>query len=151
WFFAIEPAVVKGWATGFTDPNSYPVDALGVQFYWGFSSGKRVGGELYQIYLWATRSKTGEALDGGSTYRLIVPPKVPASLYWSATTYDRVTHGLIHDMPYASRSSLMPEFKASADGSTEIWFGPKAPQGKEGNWVPTKPAQSFEVIFRVYG
>ena len=33
----------------------------------------------------------------------------------------------------------------------DIYFGPKAPAGKEANWVPTKSGGEFEVLFRFYG
>ena len=33
----------------------------------------------------------------------------------------------------------------------DIYFGPKAPAGKESNWVPTNPSGQFEVLFRFYG
>ena len=36
----------------------------------------------------------------------------------------------------------------NADGSVDIYFGPKAPAGKETNWVPTDPAREFELMFR---
>ena len=32
----------------------------------------------------------------------------------------------------------------------DVYFGPKAPTGKESNWVPTA-GRNFEVLFRVYG
>ena len=39
----------------------------------------------------------------------------------------------------------------NADGSTDIYFGPKAPSGKESNWIPTSANGNFEVLFRFYG
>lgn len=33
----------------------------------------------------------------------------------------------------------------------DVYFGPKAPKGKESNWVPTNAKQGFEVLFRLYG
>jgi hypothetical protein len=33
----------------------------------------------------------------------------------------------------------------------DVYFGPKAPAGKESNWVPTKAGAQFEVLFRIYG
>jgi hypothetical protein len=33
----------------------------------------------------------------------------------------------------------------------DIYFGPKAPAGKDSNWVPTSPSRQFEVLFRFYG
>ena len=38
----------------------------------------------------------------------------------------------------------------NADGSTDIYFGPQAPAGKESNWVPTTRGRQFEVMFRLY-
>ena len=39
----------------------------------------------------------------------------------------------------------------NADGSVDIYFGPKAPAGQESNWVPTDPERGFELMLRVYG
>ena len=33
----------------------------------------------------------------------------------------------------------------------EAFVAPKAPQGKESNWIPTSAAGQFEVLFRLYG
>jgi hypothetical protein len=41
--------------------------------------------------------------------------------------------------------------KANPDGSTDLWFGPQAPAGREANWIPTDPAGRFELLFRFYG
>jgi hypothetical protein len=54
-------------------------------------------------------------------------------------------------MPRASRSSQIAELKKNADGSIDIFFGPKAPAGREPNWVPTDANGDFEVLFRLYG
>jgi len=39
----------------------------------------------------------------------------------------------------------------NADGSYTMWFGPKAPKGKEGNWIQTMPGKSYHVLIRLYG
>jgi len=93
----------------------------------------------------------GLEFDGGNTYRLNVPANAPVRQYWSATVYDRRTHALIRDMPRSSRSSQDPDLKKNRDGSSDIYFGPKAPDGKEANWIPTNPNGKFEVLFRLYG
>jgi hypothetical protein len=80
-----------------------------------------------------------------------VPAKAPVTLYWSATVYDRATHALIRNMPVSSRASNTPGLQSNADGSVDIFFGPKAPAGKESNWVPTSADGKFEVMFRFYG
>jgi len=95
--------------------------------------------------------KAGQAFDGGNTYRLNVPANAPVKLYWSATAYDRATHGLIRNLPWSSRSSNTPGLQKNADGSMDIYFGPKAPEGRTSNWVPTSAEGKFEVLFRLYG
>ena len=45
----------------------------------------------------------------------------------------------------------MPDLQKNADGSVDVYFGPKAPKGKESNWIPTEPKGRFEVLFRFYG
>jgi hypothetical protein len=54
-------------------------------------------------------------------------------------------------MQWASRSSQTPGLQKNADGSVDIYFGPKAPSGKESNWVPTSADGKFEVLVRFYG
>lgn len=39
----------------------------------------------------------------------------------------------------------------NADGSTDLYFGPKAPAGKDGNWLATAPDRGFFAILRLYG
>jgi hypothetical protein len=132
-------------------PDSYPVDGRGVTYYWGFSSVRRVGQGMHQTYLFASRARDGQALDGGRGYRLSVPPDVPASQYWSATLYNRDTHALIRDVAYASRSSLTPDLATNADGSVDLYFGPTPPENSTANWIPTRAGEQFEIIFRFYG
>ena len=82
---------------------------------------------------------------------MTVPPSAPVKLYWSAVAYDRETHALIRDQSRASRASNSPGLKTNADGSVDIYFGPKAPNGQESNWVPVQAGKGFEVLFRFYG
>lgn len=97
------------------------------------------------------RDKAGAEFDGGRNYRLTVPANAPVRQYWSATVYDRGTHALIRNVPRAGLSSQSPGLQTTADGSVELHFGPKAPAGKEPNWVPTSRDGKFEVLFRFYG
>ena len=82
---------------------------------------------------------------------MTVPANAPVRLYWSATVYDRATHALIRDMKWSSRSSQHAGLQKNADGSVDVYFGPRAPAGNESNWVPTNPSGQFEVLFRFYG
>jgi len=149
WGSPAYPDVVKATQGACTDPNAYPVDERGVSYSFAFIGIKRLG--TAQFYLMTIKDKDGQAFDGGSTYRLTVPPNAPVKQYWSATAYDRQTHALIKNMDRASRSSQIPDLQKNADGSIDIYFGPKAPAGKEANWVPTDASRKFEVIFRLYG
>lgn len=121
----------------------------GLLYYFVFTSVKHPGAG--QFYLFGTKGKAGQPLDGAKNHHLTVPPKVPVRQYWSATAYDFATHALIRDVGWGSRSSLAPGLQTNADGSTDLYFGPKAPDGKRSNWIPTKAGGRFELIFRLYG
>jgi len=149
WFPAAVPEVVKAVSTGYADVNAYPVDARGVTYTLGFTGIKRLG--TAQFYLMANKDKAGNAFDGAATYRLTVPANAPVKQYWSATAYDRETHALIKNMDRASLASISPGVQKNPDGSVDVYFSPKAPAGKEANWVPTDPGRKFELLFRLYG
>jgi hypothetical protein len=149
WTYPAPADLIKAAQAGFSDPDDYPIDNRGMVYSYAFVGLKRLGAG--QFYLISIRDKDGDAFDGGSTYRLTVPPNVPIEQYWSVTAYDRQRHALIRNMPRASRSSQLPEMQKNADGSVDVYFGPKAPEGKEANWVPTDPSRKFELMFRLYG
>jgi hypothetical protein len=93
----------------------------------------------------------GEWLDGGKLYRLQLPPGVPAKEGWSVTLYDPQTRSLLQT------ESLQPvigsrseKLKSNADGSIDLWFGPKAPTGKEDNWLRTATGKGWFAILRLY-
>jgi hypothetical protein len=149
WAVPASLEVIEGLSTNFAKPDSYPIDDRGLTFSFAYFSAKHLGAG--QFYLMAINDKDGQPLDGGSYYHLAVPANAPVKLYWSATVYDRETHALIRDLPFSSRSSLTPELKKNADGSVDIYFGPKPPEGKDSNWIPTSADGKFEVLFRLYG
>lgn len=43
------------------------------------------------------------------------------------------------------------EVDTNPDGSVDIYFGQKAPKGKEKNFIKTDPKKGFFVVFRFYG
>jgi hypothetical protein len=148
WGFPAPPDVIKAAQDGYADPNDYPVDNRGMAYSYAYIGIKRLGaGQFYSISI---RDKDGDAFDGAKTYRLNVPANVPVEQYWSITAYDRQTHALIKGMSRASRSSQIPELQKNADGSIDILMGPKAPDGKDSNWLPTDPARKFELMARFY-
>jgi hypothetical protein len=141
--------LLEGQATFFAKPDVYPVDVRGVTFSYAYFTPKhRNAGSSYLLTI---ADKDGRLLDGGTTYRLTVPANAPVKQYWSATVYDRDTHTPIRNARWPSRSSQTPGLQKNADGSADIYFGPKALAGKESNWVPTSTDGGFEVLFRFYG
>ena len=149
WALPVSPEYLKNAPTSFADPDSYPIDGRGTVFSFAFFTPKHLG--QGQFYLMAIKDKDGEAFHGGDNYRLVVPPNAPVNQYWSATAYDRTTHALIRGLSRSGRSSQSPGLLKNGDGSVEIYFGSRAPAGKDSNWVPTSASGMFEVLFRFYG
>ena len=103
-------------------------------------------------YLTAFRDKRGEYLDGGKQYRLQVPANPPVKRFWAVTAYDPTTRGLLDAGGNTNKSvGSLDNPQANADGSVDVYFGPRAPKGMEENWVPTNPDKGFFVVFRFYG
>ncbi|WP_087002930.1 DUF1254 domain-containing protein [Rhizobium sullae] len=148
WGVPAKPEVVEGQANAYAKPDIYPTDDRGLTYTYGFIGIKRLGAG--QFYLMTIKDKDGQHLDGGQTYRLTVPANAPVGQYWSATVYDSTTHAFIRDEERFSRSSQSPDLQTNADGSVDIFFGPKASAGKESNWIPTSAGGGFEVLFRFY-
>lgn len=103
-------------------------------------------------YALGTMDAHGELLDGSRSYRLTLPPNIPAKNFWSVDVYDTQTRSLLEvDDPYPSVMSLSPDVRTNDDGTTDLWFGPEAPEGRESNWVQTVPGKSWFTILRLYG
>lgn len=104
-----------------------------------------------QAYLGTYRGKDGHVLDGGSTYRLRVPPNPPAKQFWSLTVYDLDTRMLIQNKEQVADRSSRMDLTRNADGSVDLYVGPKAPAGFEKNWIPSVPGQGWFAYVRLYG
>ena len=88
-------------------------------------------------------------IDGGKNYLLRLNPNSPVKQFWSVTLYDNEPRCFIDNKEeIADRSSRMDLLK-NADGSVDLYFGPKASQGKEKNWVPTVPGKGWFCYFRL--
>ena len=55
------------------------------------------------------------------------------------------------DQAFAGISSLQGKAVKSKDGSFDLYFAPKAPEGQENNWIQTIPGKSWFTILRMYG
>jgi hypothetical protein len=76
WVGVAPPEIMETMGTFYEKSEMYAVDARALVFYYAFSSAKHLGAG--QFYLWSMRDRNARFLDGGSTYRLIVPPMRPA-------------------------------------------------------------------------
>ncbi len=103
-------------------------------------------------YLTAFRDKNGEYLDGSKNYKLHVIPDVPVKNFWAVTAYDPTTRSLLDAGGNINKSvGNRTGAAVNTDGSIDVYFGPKAPDGKENNWVPTNPGKGLLLMFRFYG
>jgi hypothetical protein len=94
----------------------------------------------------------GNPLDGSKTYSLRMPPNIPAKDFWSFTLYDNQTRSMLQtDQQSPAVGSLTKGLLTNADGSVDVYFGPKAPSGKEANWVQTIPGKGWNTLLRLYG
>jgi hypothetical protein len=104
-----------------------------------------------QRYIAAYKDKSGKWLDGGKTYKLHVPPNPPAQGFWSVTAYDEGTRQMVvTEQGRPDLSSRKEDIAKNADGSIDVYFGPKSPPGKEANWVQTVPGKGWFAYFRFY-
>lgn len=149
WGVPVPKETIDGLGSMFADPNQYGLDGRAVMYHMAYFSPKVFGGG--QFYLMNAFDRIGKPLEGSKTYHLKVPAHAPIDQYWSATAYDRRTHALIVGVSRPSLASNDTAVQKNPDGSTDIYFGPKAPPGKESNWVPTDPKRPFELLFRLYG
>jgi hypothetical protein len=102
-------------------------------------------------YAGAALDSEGRHFDGGRTYKLTLPPDVPAKDFWSLVLYDNQTRSMLQtDQQFPSLNSQRG-VQQNPDGSTDIFFGPSAPAGKASNWIQTVPGKGWSVILRLYG
>ena len=70
-------------------------------------------------------------MDGAKTYTLHLPPNVPVNNFWAVTMYDTQTRSQLQTSNlYPSLGSQTKGMKKNADGSYDVYFGPKSPTGK---------------------
>jgi hypothetical protein len=106
-------------------------------------------------YLMGFQDADKKDLDGGKTYKVTLPPNIPAAKFWSFTLYDNQTRSMLQTpqrFPRAgSQTYPTPAAVANADGSTTIYFGPTKPaDAKEGNWIQTTPGKGWFTLLRLY-
>jgi hypothetical protein len=102
-------------------------------------------------YMIAFVDSRGANLSGGSSYLLHLPRDIPAANFWSVTLYEAENgSGLANGQAFPSLGSRDAPAQ-NADGSTDLFFGPAAPAGKQGNWLATVPGKGYFAVLRLYG
>ena len=104
-----------------------------------------------QAYPSGVTDGKGAFFDGSKTYKLHLPPNIPAKLYWSITLYASDSRSILRNGTPAARISSFTGPVANADGSYDLYFGPRPPAGKEKNFVQTVPDTGWFFLFRLYG
>ena len=156
-----------GWKTGFLG-GSYEwlkdkgqggrfIDARSLYFYLATVNTPAMQLEIPGLgsqYAYTASDADGNYLDGSSTYKLTIPANAPAKDFWSFVVYDPQTRSMLQskEQPYPSKNSKRnQDMLVNDDGSVDLYFGPKAPEGKKTNWIKTIPSKGWFGILRLYG
>jgi hypothetical protein len=130
-------------------PEFFDVDGRGITLADWFGPVSKLGGSSF--YLAAFFDSKGAPLQGANNYKLHVSANVPVKEFWSITVYDMETSALFRNSERLVVSSTDKAVQKNPDGSVDVYFGPKAPAGKEANWVYTTEGKNWFPWFRFYG
>jgi hypothetical protein len=111
---------------------------------------KKVG--VGSQYAATYKDSEGHYLNGSNSYKLNIPADPPVKDFWSIVIYDPQTRSMLEtDNPFPSVNSELSDLEKNSDGSVDLYFGPKPPEGKEKNWIQTIENKGWFVILRIYG
>ena len=98
------------------------------------------------------RDSEGRILNGKHSYKLHLPPGIPAKLFWAVTLYN------VPDGTMPETDQLLPSKNGfentmiNDDGSIDLYFGPKKPEDvAETNFIKTVKGRDFITVIRLYG
>ncbi len=101
-------------------------------------------------YLYGLRDSDGNFLKGENSYRVHLPPNIPAANYWSIVLYDADTRALLNNgQPFPSVASNQ-KMTVNKNGSVDVYFGPKPPAMQNANWIKTVPGKGYFSGMRLY-
>jgi hypothetical protein len=65
--------------------------------------------------------------------------------------YDSQTRSMLQTgQPYPNKNNKRDKMLTNDDGSIDLYFGPKAPKGKEANWIQTVSNKGWFSLLRLY-
>ncbi len=145
----------SGCDANYNMPTFTDIDVRAQYFQYAYSSAPAMvvdminQGSKYPVTM---RDSDGNLLDGTNTYKLRLPPKIPAALYWAVTLYNAID-GTMPETPQLLPSrNQYDKVKISEDGSVVLWFSPEKPKGvDEKNWIRSIPGRAQIVAVRLYG
>jgi hypothetical protein len=136
-------------------PGVRNLDARTMMFYYATGITPAMAMKIVGVgsqYAAAFTDSGGKALDGAKTYKIHLPPNIPAKTFWSFVIYDNQTRSMLQtDEQFPGIGSQKRDIVINPDTSVDVYFGPTAPQGHEANWVQTVPGKGWNVILRLYG
>jgi len=158
----IYPGTDSSWTTAFVDKNTaFEADGatnLNARVLYYYNAGGVTPAMAVSVpgagsdYAIAYRDAGKQPFDGSKTYRLHLPPNVPVNDFWAVTLYDTQTRSQLQtSQKFPTVGSQTNGFEKNPDGSFDVYFAPKPPAGKEGNWLATVPGKSWFTILRMYG
>ncbi len=149
WTFLLDIPLAEGTKVTFVEPGKdLRVDVRAAAWFAMFGP---VVPPPPQLYVKSYETRDGKRLNGSDTYSLHVPADVPTTQFWAVDVYDAATGAFIRETPIVGLDSYKQDLVKNADGTVDVYFGPKALAGKESNWIPTTEDKPFFVMFRIYG
>lgn len=152
------PLVTKEGIKPFPPTGYRTLDARTAMFYYATGITPAMIMRLSEIgsqYLGAFVDSNGEYLDGAKTYKVTLPPNIPARAFWSITVYDNQTRSMLQTSQRYPRAGSQgypgPAAVADHDGSTTVYFAPTKPANvTDGNWIQTVPGKGWNTLLRFY-
>jgi hypothetical protein len=136
-------------------PGVRNLDARTMMFYYATGITPAMAAQMVGVgsqYAAAFVDSEGKPLNGGKTYKIHLPPNIPAKTFWSFVVYDNQTRSELQtDERFPSIGSQRKGIVTNPDTSVDVYFGPKAPVGHEANWVQTVPGKGWNTLLRLYG
>ncbi len=93
-----------------------------------------------------------QPLEGSKTYQLHLPPQVTVKDFWAVTFYDDQTSSILQtDQQFPVLDYSRDGVEQNPDGSYDVYFSPKPPEGRKNNWIQTIPGKCWFIMLSMPG